>query len=848
MKRIVLGILAHVDSGKTTLSESMLYISGEIRKLGRVDHKNSFLDNDEMERNRGITIFSKQAIFNIGDTSITLLDTPGHVDFSAEMERALQVMDYAVLVLSASELIQSHTRTLWQLLKKYEVPTLIFVNKMDLSLKDTDKIIRELSVSLNATFVDFTLGRKGEDFEENIAVCDEGLLSHYLETQNLSTKQIARVFNERKLFPCYFGVALKNEGVEALIDGIDELTVEKKTSSEFSARVFKISTDNSGERLTHMKIISGSLKVKSVLGTEKVNQIRLYSGQKYTLLEEATYNMICSVSGLASSYVSQGFGLCEDSPKDMIEPVMNYTINILDGSDSFKVYEKLKQIFEQDPKLYLSYDDRLKEINVKLMGEMQLEILQKMVKDRFGFDIEFGIGKILYKETITNTVEGIGHFEPLRHYAEVHLLIEPAERGSGIHISSICSEDVLDRSWQSLIYSYLSQRVHCGVLTNSPLTDINITLVSGKAHKKHTGGADFREATYRALRQGLMQSDSLLLEPYYDFVLTAPSESFGRILSDMERMNCKISPPLTLGEEFTLEGRGSVSMLRQYQNDIMQATKGRGKISLVFSGYDNCPSEKIVVEETAYNPLSDTINPSDSVFCEGGSGFIVKWDEVHHYMHIESYLNKNLKGKSEQFSIEPKKVLSKELTSQTSLMDIFDMTYKKREKTVHTQPRTITAPKTELKYIAKTTNSSSKTQYILVDGYNLIFAWEKLKLLAEKDFGASREALIDILSNYQGYTEHIVILVFDAYNVRGGVGSIEKCKGIDVVYTKEAETADMYIEKTTHKIARDNIVRVVTSDALEQLIIMGNGALRVSSQGFIAEIDMINNEIKQYLT
>ena len=902
MKHITIGILAHVDAGKTTLSECMLYLSGQIRKLGRVDHKDAFLDTYELERERGITIFSKQAELKMGNLGITLLDTPGHVDFSAEMERTLQVLDYAILVINGADGVQGHTRTLWGLLKRYQIPTFLFINKMDQVGTDKEKVLDDLQNRLDEACIDFT--ERSEEFFDSLAMCDEEAMEEYLESEKVEEDTIAEMIGMRKVYPCYFGSALKIEGVQEFMDGMadyiekneqwtekgehgkteayrksdqktgrkDSGALNEKDISEFGAKVYKISRDSSGSRLTHLKVTSGVLKVKDILNgyagkkssmnesdtsevsekstlgkeadrwEEKVNQIRIYSGEKYEMVQEAEAGMICAVTGLNYTYPGEGLGIEADSEAPALEPVLSYKIELPEGCDVHKMLGNLRILEEEDPMLKIVWNEELGEIHAKLMGAVQIEILKSLIKDRFGVEVEFDTGNIVYKETIQNTVEGVGHFEPLRHYAEVHLKMEHGERGSGIVIGTDCSEDMLDKNWQRLILTHLLEKEHRGVLTGSVITDMKITLTAGRAHLKHTEGGDFRQATYRAVRQGLMQAESLLLEPYYDFQLEVPSGMIGRALTDIQRMNGEAGTPQTEGEMTTIEGYAPVAAMRDYQMEVNAYTRGQGHLTCTFRGYEPCRNAEEVIENIAYDPERDTENPTGSVFCSHGAGFNVSWDKVPEYMHLENQLEKERaleEAKRQSRQIERQapraartpKVYSK--AEEKELEEIFIRTYGKVERKGGLTPQTY-----ESEYAKKQRKKEEAVQeYLLVDGYNVIFAWEELKELAKVSIEAARDKLMDILCNYQGYKKCVLILVFDAYKVEGYTLEIQKYHNIHVVYTKEAETADQYIEKVVHHIGRKYHVTVVTSDGVEQVITMGQGGTRISSRDFLEEIE-----------
>ena len=854
MKKIVVGILAHVDSGKTTLSEAMLYLSGTISKLGRVDSKNSFLDTFSLERSRGITIFSKQALLKYKDTDITLIDTPGHVDFSAETERTLQVLDYAILVISATDGVQSHTQTLWKLLAKYNVPCFIFVNKTDLDGADRDVALCQLRTKLSDNCVDFNLS--DDELNENIALCDETLLEKY-ENDALDKFDVVSAVKNRKIFPCMFGSALKLDGVDAFMDLLNDYTEMPAYGTDFGAKVYKISEDK-GQRLTMMKITGGSLKVKEVLksekniNAEKVNQIRLYSGEKFTAVDEAQAGTVCAVTGITFTNSGDGLGTEDNSSMPVLTPVLTYTVNVPDGTDAHTVLSNMKILEGEDPQLKVEWNERYSEIHVKLMGDIQLEVLQTLFADRFGIDISFGKGSIIYKETIEEAVEGVGHFEPLRHYAEVHLLLKPGKRGSGLVFKTECKEDVLDKNWQRLILTHLYEKTHIGVLTGSPITDMEIILKSGKAHPKHTEGGDFRQATYRAVRQGLRSAKSVLLEPYYDFTLEVPTENVGRAMSDIQFMHGTFNPPENDGENSVFTGSAPVSTMYDYARDVRMYTHGKGKLVCALKGYEPCHNSDEVIAEFGYDPDSDTDNTCDSVFCSKGSGYTVKWDEVKSHMHLPSILSTPKSeyaqtfSKSRVSSYADKKDL---FALDKELMEIFEQTYgpikNKNPNNSHfsfTEKAKTPNPK-KLPKVPK----YEGPEYLLVDGYNVIFAWDNLNKLAESSIDGARNALINILCNYQGYKKCEVIVVFDAYKVKGNHREIEKVNNITVVYTKEAETADMYIEKASLDLAKKHKVRVVTSDALEQVIILGNGALRVSSREFQAEVSAAEQTIRNII-
>lgn len=861
MKKIVIGILAHVDSGKTTLSEALLYKSGSISKLGRVDHRDSFLDTFSLERDRGITIFSKQAVFKYNDTEFTLLDTPGHVDFSAETERTLQVLDYAVLVISATNGIQSHTQTLWKLLKKYNVPCFIFVNKMDLDGANKERVLSELKTKFSDGCIDFDCTDK-QEFYESIALCDEQLLNQYYENETLKKEDIKNAIKDRKIFPCIFGSALKLTGIDAFADCISEYTKMPDYGSEFAGKVYKISQDK-GQRLTFLKVTGGCLKVKEVLQSrknkngEKINQIRIYSGDKFKTADAAEAGTICAVTGISFTQCGDGLGTDRDSPLPVLEPVLTYKLELPEHIDAHTVLTKMRILESEDPQLKVVWNERSGEIQIQLMGDIQLEILQSVIAKRFGFAVTFGKGSIIYKETIADSVEGIGHFEPLRHYAEVHLIMKPAKRDSGLVFKTQCKEDVLDKNWQRLILTHLYEKTHIGVLTGSPITDMEITLASGRAHAKHTEGGDFRQATYRAVRQGLRSAKSILLEPIYTFILEVPTENIGKAMSDIQRMFGTFDAPETVGEFSVIRGTAPVSTMYDYTREVMQYTHGKGKLLCTLKGYEPCHNAEEVIEKAGYDCDGDTDNPCDSVFCSHGAGYNVKWNEVKSHMHLPSalsapkseYISTNNAGKyfSSRKNADNLFALDKEL------MEIFEQTYgpiKNRCTNVNQGHFTFTESKEKKEkgaYKSVRTPKYEGPEYLLVDGYNVIFSWDNLKKLSKDNIEGARNALINILCNYQGYKKCEVILVFDAYKVKGSTREVEKINNIHVVYTKEAETADMYIEKTTHTLAKNHKVRVVTSDALEQIIILGNGALRVSSREFLYEIEQAQADIKSII-
>ena len=884
MKKLVIGILAHVDAGKTTLSEELLYLCGEIRKIGRVDHGDAFLDTYELEKERGITIFSKQALLKTENMEVTLLDTPGHVDFSAEMERTLQVLDYAILVINGMDGVQSHTMTLWRLLERYQIPTFLFVNKMDQQGTDHDALLNDLKQHLHENCVDFGRTQDADygmyeltpEQLENIAVCEEDLLETYLETDIVEDRDIVRLIVQRKIFPCYFGSALKEKGVKDFWNGVQQYTAEPERPTEFGAKVFKIARDEQGNRLTYMKITGGSLKVKTLLSSnsngqilpgrkaeeaaweEKADQIRLYSGAKYELTPEAEAGTVCAVTGLTRTYPGEGLGIERESEFPVLEPVLNYQIILPDDCDPHQMLQKLRQLEEEEPQLHILWDSQLAEIHAQLMGEVQIEILKKMIWDRFHVAVEFGAGSIVYKETVAEPIEGVGHFEPLRHYAEVHLLIEPGEPGSGCQFFTACSEDVLARNWQRLILTHLEEKEHIGVLTGSPLTDVQITILTGRAHAKHTEGGDFRQATYRAVRQGLHKARNILLEPYYEFRLEVPAEMIGRAMADVQKMQGTFDAPEVEGETAILKGTAAVAQMRDYQKEVVSYTHGTGKLFCSLKGYAPCKNQDEVVQNIGYDPEADLENPTGSVFCAHGAGFVVPWDQVEAYMHLQSgvdmdeldseswyedvesaqnpgtavdnaNISGNISGKNGKFSY------SGSYEEEEELQAIFERTFgpMKRDRTAF-QKKTVHSSTPATRYRA---GKPRQEEYLLVDGYNIIFSWEELNELAKENIHAACDKLMDILSNYQGYRKCTLILVFDAYKVEGHVEEIIPYHNIYVVYTKEAETADQYIEKTVHRIGRQYQVTVATSDGLEQVIIMGQGAHRISAQGLKKEIE-----------
>lgn len=907
----VIGLLAHVDAGKTTLAERILYNAGEIRNLGRVDHRDTFLDTDRQERERGITIFSKQARFSWKDMEVTLLDTPGHIDFSAEMERTLQVLDCAVLIVSGADGVQSHTLTLWKLLERYQVPVFVFINKMDQPGTDAEALLTELKKELDERCVSFadSDGNRSGDFYENIAVCDEALLEKYLErTENLSDgvealsdeppvsdQEIAELIARRRLFPCFFGSALKGEGVEKLLNALAVYAPVPHYGEAFGARVFKITRDAQGNRLTHIKVTGGSLKVKQTITAsdgkerqetggaksdngEKIDQIRLYSGEKFEAVQELTAGSVCAVTGPMHTFCGQGIGAEEETVLPILEPVMTYRVVLPEECDVHTMYSELCKLEEEEPQLHIVRQERSGEIHARLMGDVQIEILQRLIEERFGVKVSFGEGSVLYKETIADVTEGVGHFEPLRHYAEVHLILEPGERGSGLTFRSQCSEDKLDRNWQRLILTHLEERSHPGVLTGSPVTDMQITLAAGKAHIKHTEGGDFRQATYRALRQGLCRARSVLLEPVYAFRMELPASMVGRAMTDIQAMAGCFDPPETVGEEAVLTGTVPVSKFGGYQTKLLSYTGGKGRLSLSLKGYEPCHNAAEVIDRIGYEAEHDLENPCGSVFCAHGAGVLVEWDRVEEYMHLEPVLKAGWRlsdgsiygiddendqnGQHNQYGqngVDGTENFAEryakrsvgagstiDFIGQEEVEEIFARTYGSKESKKQGWARTIRAKTPAPAEVEYRGSQGRQEEYLLVDGYNIIFAWEELGKLAKEDLNAARCRLMDILCNFQAFRKMHLILVFDAYRVKGNSGSVERYHNIDVVYTKEAETADHYIEKVTHELSRkNNRVRVATSDGLEQIIILGAGAIRVSARELYDEVTAAEKEMRE---
>ncbi len=886
-RRLVIGILAHVDAGKTTLAESILYLTGNIRSLGRVDHGNTFLDTNEMERARGITIFSKQAEVvlrtNGQELPVTFMDTPGHVDFSAEMERTLQILDYAVLVINGMDGIQGHVLTLWKLLKRYHIPTFLFVNKMDQNGTDRGKLLAELKERLSEHCLPFDV-QQDEEWKESIAMCTEELMEQYLETGEIALDEIKAAIAERKIFPCFFGSALKIQGVEELLSGLQTLTVKKQYPAEFGARVYKITRDEKGNRLTHIKLTGGSLKVKELIGEEKADQLRFYSGVQFRTEPEAFAGEVCAITGLESTYAGQGLGIEESLEKPVLAPVLTYQLVLPVGAEPHVVYRKLLLLEEEEPLLHLVWEEQTKEIRAQVMGEVQIEVLKNMIKERLGLEVSFGTGCIVYKETIAEAVEGVGHFEPLRHYAEAHILLEPGERGSGLAFATDVSEDVLDKNWQRLILTHLEEKQHKGVLVGAPITDMKLTVIGGRSHKKHTEGGDFREATYRAVRQGLKKAKSILLEPVYEFRLELPMECVGRAMTDIGKMQGKFSDPELHGSQAVITGTAPVATMQEYPMEVAAYTKGEGRIFLSPGGYEPCHNAEEVIASIGYDSEADLANPTGSVFCAHGAGFVVPWDEVENYMHVETEWEDGSTGGNmdgfyrfsgtEEVGIDRQSTAGSNQTQKGSsavngtsrksagsavgafsaedkeLAEIFNRTYGKSDSKGKTgsayDPMSVvhrpSAPqKVEIKPVER------QEEYLLVDGYNIIFSWDELKEMSKTNVAAARQKLMDILCNYQGFKKCTLILVFDAYKVEGFQGEVQKYHNIHVVYTKEAETADQYIEKTVHQIGRKYKVTVATSDATEQVIIWGAGALRMSAQGLLLEVQETNREINRLL-
>ena len=856
-KRTTIGILAHVDAGKTTLAEAMLYRCGAIRKAGRVDHGDAHMDTHSLERARGITIFASQAQLQLGDWKAALLDTPGHVDFSAEMERTLWVLDYAILVINGADGVQAHVRTLWKLLKKYRIPVFLFVNKMDQPGTDRMALLAELKGALDGRCVDFTADRAEADICEDAAVCDEALLEQFLEQGTLSTESIAHKIRERKIYPCYFGSALKDEGVQEFLDAMARYMERHIYPTEFGARVYKIGRDEQGSRLSYLKVTGGSLKVKQLIQgetdgeawEEKADQIRLYSGGSFENVQEASAGTICAVTGLSRTWAGEGLGMEEKGPAPSLEPVLTYQLLPPKDCNLHELLQKLRRLEEELPELHVVWREELSEIHVRVMGEVQIEILKSLMQERFGVPVEFGAGSIVYKETIENVVEGVGHFEPLRHYAEVHLILEPGEPGSGLTFASSCSEDELDRNWQRLILTHLTERSHPGVLTGAEITDMKITLAAGRAHAKHTEGGDFRQATYRAVRQGLKQAKSVLLEPFYEFRLTVPADKLGRAMTDIQKMSGTFSEPENENGQMVLSGSAPVSQMQGYAAEMTAYTRGLGHLSCTLKGYGPCANADEVIVAMGYDSEADILNPTGSVFCAHGAGFYVPWNQVFSYMHLDSVLRPKKEPKEAGLETARRSQSSLGAVDPKELDEIFERTYGpirrdrqgvgRVERSFRREPED--TGKREIKLRKK------EKEYLLIDGYNIIFAWEDLKALSEINLESARGKLMDILSNLQGALGCTLILVFDAYRVEGGTREIFKYHNIHVVYTKEAETADQYIEKTVHELGRKYQVTVATSDGLEQVIIMGQGASRLSAAGLRELVDVTGSELRETL-
>ena len=852
---ICIGLLAHVDAGKTTLSESMLYLSGRIRQQGRVDHGNAYLDTYELERARGITIFSKQAELVFGELEVTLLDTPGHVDFSAEMERTLRVLDYAILVINGADGVQGHTETLWKLLKQYRIPVFLFINKMDQNGTDAEKLLEELRVKLSGSCIRFGEAEDSEEFLENVAMAEEQVLETYLEHGTIERGEISRLIWERKVFPCYFGSALKNIGVKEFLAGLECYAKERSYPEEFGAKVYKIARDPQGNRLTYLKVTGGVLKVRDLIRyqdvEEKVSQIRIYSGEKYDAVQEVRAGRVCAVTGLTKTYPGEGLGAEPPSEGPVLTPVLNYQLILPEGCDTHGMLLKLRQLEEEDPELHIVWNEKLGEIHAQLMGEVQTEILQSMIRERFQTEVTFGPGNIVYKETIKRPAEGVGHFEPLRHYAEVHLLLEPAEPGSGLVFAADCSEDVLDRNWQRLILTHLAEKEHRGVLTGSSITDMKITLVAGRAHLKHTEGGDFRQATYRAVRQGLKSTESVLLEPYYEFRMEIPAEFVGRALTDIQRMAGEFQTPDTEGDFAVITGSAPVSEMRDYQLEVTSYTKGRGRLFCTLKGYARCHNAEEVIEQIGYDSEGDLDNPTGSVFCAHGAGFHVSWDQVPDHMHLEYVWTPEaekeksaIEAKKGQGSVQSGRVsssFSRSVEEDKELEEIFLRTYGKIERKRPIAERRVESPEERQKRIRK----DQMEEYLLVDGYNVIFAWEDLKELAKVNIEGARNKLMDVLCNYQGFKKCNLILVFDAYKVQGQELGVQKYHNIYVVYTKEAETADQYIEKVVHEIGRKYHVTVATSDNVEQVVTLGQGGKLLSARELRTEVEEVQRQIRE---
>lgn len=830
MKKTIIGILAHVDAGKTTLSENLLYLSGVIRKYGRVDHKDSFFDYDNQERNRGITIFSKQAIFDWNDVTFTLIDTPGHVDFSGEMERTLQVLDYAILVVSGTDGIQVHTKTIWNLLTYYQIPTFIFVNKMDMYQADKQRVLEELKRDFNMNCIDFTLSN--DELNEQLAYVSDENLDYYLQHQSITTEMIQNDIFDRKLFPCYFGSALKSEGIEDFLDGLSNYVIEKQYPDNFSAVVYKITRDKQNNRLAHMKITGGSLKVKAQLSnSEKVDQIRKYVGDRYEMVSEVYAGDVCAIKGLKEVYAGDCFGENKKTTKTQLVPYITYQVVLDPKADKFKMLDHLKLLMEEDPLLKVTYQNETEEIWIQIMGEIQIEILKQMIYDRFNEKVSFEQGRVLYQESILETVEGIGHYEPLRHYAEVHLLLEPQARGSGLIFENQCNNDTLATHYQNLIMTHLKEKQHIGILIGAPVTDMKITLVAARAHEKHTEGGDFREATYRAVRQGLRKAKSVILEPYYKFQLEIPMEYRSRAIYDIESKG----GTFTIDSNETMDiitGTAPIVAMQNYQNEVLSYSKGQGKLLCSFDSYQIVKDQDSLIASIHYQSDNDIDNPTGSIFCKHGAGFYVPWNEVENYMHLDANIDTRKQNDMVTHTTNYDSL-------DEELEDIFLKTYGPTKQRI---------PKKKLMETRKKEKQQTyKPECLLVDGYNVIHAWEQLREIAKDNLDHARERLIDMMCNYQGYRKCILILVFDAYKVKQNIGSLQKYHNIYIVYTKEAQTADMYIEHATHEMADKYRVVVATSDALEQLIVIGQGAMRISSRELEKEVAYMHKQgMKEY--
>lgn len=848
MKKTVLGIVAHVDAGKTTLTEAMLYLSGQIRSLGRVDHRNSFLDNNDQERERGITIFSKQAMLQWKNLAVTLLDTPGHVDFSAEMERTLQVLDAAVLVISGTDGVQAHTETLWCLLEDYKIPVFVFITKMDASNLSREELMHDLRTHLSEGCIDMC--GESEERDEAIALLDENCLEAYMETGTVDPASITRLIGERKLYPCYFGSGLKLDGVEEFLDALEAYTPEIHAPDVFGAKVYKILRDSRGKRLTCMRITGGKLSVRDAIRylplhgseplEEKVAEIRLYSGQKYETAETAEAGSICSVAGLTGTWPGQGLGIEPDSNAPILESVLGYRMIFQKGTDLQAVLPRLRMLEEEDPTLHLVWEPTLGEIQLQLMGSVQTEILRNIIRDRFDLDVQFGPGRILYRETIAEPVEGVGHYEPLRHYAEVHLLLEPGEPGSGLTFDSVCSTDTLDLNWQRLIFTHLEEKVHRGVLTGAPITDMKITLTAGRAHLKHTEGGDFRQATYRAVRQGLMRAKSVLLEPYYRFRLEVPAEQIGRAISDIRLMGGEHEAPETIDGKAVLCGTAPVAAMAEYGTEVAAYTSGRGRFSCRAEGYRPCMNVQAVIEQEAYDPESDLDNSPDSIFCAHGAGFVVKWNQVEEYMHLPALFpskGTEAEGKTAAVTSSRSRSGSSISIDEKELEAIMEREFGPIRRKQYASPTVNGKNVQQLRW-------QPRKERLIVDGYNLIFAWDELKKLASESLDSAREKLIDKMINYSGFTNRETVLVFDAYKVPGGQGEKYDSANLHVAYTRENESADLYIERLADEIGKDEAVRVVTSDSLIRLTALRAGVLRTSSKEFQVEVEETLKEMR----